>query len=155
MPASLVTAHVRLESSRGACFSPPPCNGRPRRARAGLGSMAISCAVCRVQRAACRVQACVRARPSLLPSRMRTDELQQNGVDQPSARSPRPLPRVPHLQALMQETDNEQVTTYASSCSSPHAECCAVVARSSCPSPCHPLALVPRSGGIRRQNVVA
>lgn len=34
-------------------------NGRPRWARAGLGSMAISCAVCSLQRAVCSVCVCV------------------------------------------------------------------------------------------------
>lgn len=112
--------------------------------------------LCSVQCAACRVQVCVRARPSPLPSRMRTDELRQTGVDQPASLQqvpPRPLPGLPHLRDLdagqrQRAGDHLGQFLFLSMC-------CMLRCGSSCPSPCHPLALVPRSGGIRRQNVVA
>ena len=141
---------IILESSSGACFllhlqrstemgkSGPRINGD---------------LLCSVQLAACSVQR-VRARPSPLPSRARTDELRQDGVDQPPAAPQDTPPRLPLTSTpRMQETDNKQMITCASSCSCPCAADCAVVAP--VPAPVSPLALVPRSQGIRRQNVVA
>lgn len=147
MPVSLPRHHTRailsLHQELAFCST---SNGRPRWARAGLGSMAISCAVCSVQRAVCRR---ARARPSPLPSRIRTDELRQNGADQPPATPQAP----PHLQTLnagdrQQADDHLRQFLFLSMC-------CMLRCGSSCSGPRFPLALVPRNGGIRRQNVVA
>lgn len=131
VPASLPrhrTCAILILHQELACCS--TFNGRPRWARAGLGSMAISCAVCSLQRAVCSV--CVRARPSPLPSRIRTDELRQNGVDQPPAAPQAP----PHLQTSdagdrQQAGDHLRQFLFLSMC-------CMLRCGSSCPDPRFP-----------------
>lgn len=147
------------EDSRSMLFA-PPSNGRPRRAVAGLRSMAISCAVCSVQRAG----VCVHDRHRCL-SRVRTDELQQSGVDTSLQRLPTGLPppppppkRPPPTPPSPPGFDCRRPTSSRRSprpVPVPVLVCCMLRCGSYCCSPCHPLALVPRGGAIRRQNVVA
>lgn len=106
--------------------------------------------LCSVQRAACSVQR-VRARPSPLPSRVRTDELRQHGVDQPPAAPQAP----PHFHAS-NAGDRQQADDHLRQCLFLFLSMwCMLRCGGSCPGPRFPLGLVPRSGGIRRQNVVA
>lgn len=96
---------IILESSSGACFC-STFNGRPRWARAGLGSMAISCAVCSLQRAVCSV--CVHDRHRCLHEHALTscDRMASTSLQLPP-RTPLP-PRLPLTSTpRMQETDNQ------------------------------------------------
>lgn len=88
---------IILESSSGACFC-STFNGRLRWARAGLGSMAISCAVCSLQRAVCSV--CVHDRHRCLHEHALTscDRMALTSLQLPPRTPPPKAP--PHFQTL-------------------------------------------------------
>lgn len=159
MPASLVTAHVQFlslyeELAFDSTFQRSTEKGKS-------GPQINGDLLCSVQLAACSVQcagvcACttvtVAFHECALTScnRMASTSLQQP----PKGRPPDPShAATPPSRFRLQEPDDQQVITYARSCSCPCAACCAVVAL--VPAPVTPWRSCRAEGGIRRQNVVA